>query len=193
METFCRSVSSILPDYTASHPRIGILSEGLLLDWHVCSKLARSSAVPRDELSGVSLWVYLMTEAEPVSETLRNQNVVKVEVVLCLMKHHVRRSVEEWRYSSTVLDLIPSWRLVVSSIPLPLYLLGSRTLYPLDKLGGHQSRSGRCAGERNLSPLLGIVPSLYHLSYADSLTKMRWVTISESSSLWTPGLSNHSS
>jgi hypothetical protein len=46
------------------------------------------------------------------------------------------------------------------------------TQYPLDRLGGPQSQSGRCGGHKNLS-LPGIkpgpsTPSLYRLSYPDS-------------------------
>jgi hypothetical protein len=60
---------------------------------------------------------------------------------------------------------------VVSFTPQPLYPLGKSTRCVLDRrLGGHQSRSGRC-GERNLA-LPGIEPgasssspSLYRRSY----------------------------
>jgi hypothetical protein len=40
--------------------------------------------------------------------------------------------------------------------PLPFYLRGNSPRYPLDRrLGGPQSRFGRCGEEQNLLPLLG--------------------------------------
>jgi hypothetical protein len=57
----------------------------------------------------------------------------------------------EWRYSSTILDLGTTWR--VSFTPRSLYLRGNRPRYPLDRrLGGPQSRYGRCGEEKNLAP-----------------------------------------
>jgi hypothetical protein len=59
----------------------------------------------------------------------------------------------EWRYSSTVLDLVTKWRWVVSFTPLPLYPGGNWRRYPLDrKLGGPQSRYRRYREEKNLAP-----------------------------------------
>jgi hypothetical protein len=83
----------------------------------------------------------------------------------------------EWRYSSTILDLSTKWRWVVSFTPRPLYPRGNRPQYPLNRrLGEPQSRSGRCAIEKNFLPVLGIepgrpacIPSLYRLSYPGSL------------------------
>jgi hypothetical protein len=76
----------------------------------------------------------------------------------------------KWRYSSSFLDLGTRWRRVVSFTPLPLYPRKKSPRYPLDRrLGGLQSRSGRCGEEKNLA-LQGIEPepsspSLYRLSY----------------------------
>jgi hypothetical protein len=82
--------------------------------------------------------------------------------------------VGEWRYSSTILYLGTRWRSVVSFTARPLYLHGRSRRYPLDRrLGGPQSRSGRCGIEKTLFPLPGIEarpssPSLYRLSYLGS-------------------------
>jgi hypothetical protein len=59
----------------------------------------------------------------------------------------------EWRYRSAILDLGSRWRRVVTFTPLPFYPQGKSPWYPLDgRLGGPQSRSGRCGEEKNLSP-----------------------------------------
>jgi hypothetical protein len=47
---------------------------------------------------------------------------------------------EEWRYSYPILNLSTRWRLVVSFMPLLLYLRGNSPQYPLyGMLGGPQS------------------------------------------------------
>jgi hypothetical protein len=59
----------------------------------------------------------------------------------------------EWKYSSTILDLGTRCKWVVSFTLLPLYSRGNRPRHPLDrKLGGPQSRSGRCEEDKNLPP-----------------------------------------
>jgi hypothetical protein len=73
------------------------------------------------------------------------------------------------------LDLGTSWRWVVSFTPRPLYPRGKRPRYPFDRrLGGLQSRSGRCGGKKFLTlPGLEFRPlgrparsqSLYRLRY----------------------------
>jgi hypothetical protein len=84
------------------------------------------------------------------------------------------RHMREWRYSSTILDLGSRWRWVVSSTTPPLYPRRKRPRCPLDRrLGGPQSRSGRCGVEKDLFPLPRIEkrpssPSLYRLSYPGS-------------------------
>jgi hypothetical protein len=50
------------------------------------------------------------------------------------------------------LDLGASWRWVVSFTPQPLYPWGKSPRYPLDRLDGPQSRSGRCGDEKHLLP-----------------------------------------
>jgi hypothetical protein len=63
------------------------------------------------------------------------------------------RRKEEWRYSSTILDLCTRWRWVVGFSPRPLYPRGNGPRYPLDRrLGGPQSLSGPCGEEKNLAP-----------------------------------------
>jgi hypothetical protein len=53
----------------------------------------------------------------------------------------------EWRYSSNFLDLSTRWRWVVGFTPRPFNPRGKSPQYPLDRrLGGPQSRSGRCGG-----------------------------------------------
>jgi hypothetical protein len=65
----------------------------------------------------------------------------------------------EWRYSSTILGLGTRWRWVVSFTLMPLYLGETVPRYPLDKrLGGPQSRSGRCGAEKNIFPVPGMKP-----------------------------------
>jgi hypothetical protein len=64
----------------------------------------------------------------------------------------------EWRYSSTILDLGTRWRWVVSFMPRPLYPRRKSSGYPMDRrLGGPQSRSGRCREEKHFA-LPGIEP-----------------------------------
>jgi hypothetical protein len=49
---------------------------------------------------------------------------------------------EEWRYSSTILNLVTRWRGVLSFTPQLLYSRGNNPRYTLDeRLGGPQSRS----------------------------------------------------
>jgi hypothetical protein len=62
------------------------------------------------------------------------------------------RYVGQWRYSSTILDLSTRWRWVVSFTLLQLYPRGKSTRYPFDRrVGGPQSRPGRCGEEKNLA------------------------------------------
>jgi hypothetical protein len=86
------------------------------------------------------------------------------------------RRMGEWRYSSTFLDPGTRCKRVVIFRPVPLYPRGKGPRYPLDRrLGGAQRRSGRCGEEENLAlPAIelgrpGRSPSLYRLSYPDSL------------------------
>jgi hypothetical protein len=66
----------------------------------------------------------------------------------------------EWMYSSHFLDLVTSWRWVVSFTPLPLYLRRKSPQYPLNRrLGGPQSRSGQC-GEEKILDTTGTLPQL---------------------------------
>jgi hypothetical protein len=63
----------------------------------------------------------------------------------------------ERRYSSTILNLGTIWRWVVNFMPLPLYSPRKLFQYPLYmRLGGPQSRSGRCGEDKNVFPLAGI-------------------------------------
>jgi hypothetical protein len=63
------------------------------------------------------------------------------------------RHMGEWLYGSTILDLSTRWRWVVGSTPWSLYPRGNRSRYPLARrLGGPQSRSEHCGGEKNLTP-----------------------------------------
>jgi hypothetical protein len=69
---------------------------------------------------------------------------VKVKLFLCLINeapHH--EDMVEWRYSSTIFDLGPRWKWMVSFKSRSLhsqYLLDRRLAEP-------QSRSGRCGEE----------------------------------------------
>jgi hypothetical protein len=65
----------------------------------------------------------------------------------------------EWKYSSTFFDLDIRWRGVGSFTTGKLYPRRKSPQYPLDRrLGGPQSRPGRCGVEKNLLPLPGIKP-----------------------------------
>jgi hypothetical protein len=71
------------------------------------------------------------------------------------------RHMGEWRYSSNILDLGTRWRRVVSFTPRPLYPRGKSRQYLLDRrLGGSQSRSGRCGEEKNLAPARNKTPAI---------------------------------
>jgi hypothetical protein len=66
----------------------------------------------------------------------------KVVPVLNYFSTKPWRHKREWRYSYTILDLVTRWRWVVSFTPR----------YSLDRrLGGPQSRSGRCGEVKNLA------------------------------------------
>jgi hypothetical protein len=74
----------------------------------------------------------------------------------------------EWRYSSTILDIVTRWRWVVTFTPRPHYPRGESLRYPLStRLSGLQGRSGRCGEESNPSSAARS-PSLYRMSYADA-------------------------
>jgi hypothetical protein len=61
---------------------------------------------------------------------------------------------EEWRYSSTILDLCTRCRLVVRFTARLLYPQRYHPWYPLDRrLSVPQSRSGRCGEDKNLALL----------------------------------------
>jgi hypothetical protein len=56
----------------------------------------------------------------------------------------------EWRYSSTFLNLITTWRRAVRFTPLPFHPQTKSPRYPLDKRS--QSWSVRCGEENNFAP-----------------------------------------
>jgi hypothetical protein len=77
---------------------------------------------------------------------------------------------EEWRYRSTIFDLVTRWRWVISFRPWPLYPREKGSRYPLDRrLGGPQIQSGLYE-EKNLAKT-GIetrpTSPLYRLSYPE--------------------------
>jgi hypothetical protein len=76
----------------------------------------------------------------------------------------------EWIYGSIILDFGTRWRWVVSFMALPLCFQGNSLQYPLDRrLGGPQSRSGRCWEEENL-----LLFSEINLRSSSSLTVVPW-------------------
>jgi hypothetical protein len=81
--------------------------------------------------------------------------IKKVKLFLCITNYALRHE-DVWGSGYTdpfILELGTSWRRAVSFTPLPLYSLGKSPRYPLDRrLGGPQSRSGRCGEEKNLAP-----------------------------------------
>jgi hypothetical protein len=63
----------------------------------------------------------------------------------------------DWRYSSTILDPGRRWRWVVGFTPRPLCPRGKSLPGPLERrLGGPQSRFGRCREKKNLFSLPGV-------------------------------------
>jgi hypothetical protein len=66
------------------------------------------------------------------------------------------RRMEEWKFSSIVLDICTGWTRMVSFTPLPLYLRRNNLPYPLDTKVGRPQR--RCRVELILLPLAGLEP-----------------------------------
>jgi hypothetical protein len=85
------------------------------------------------------------------------------------------RRMGEWRYSSSILHLGISWRWVDIFTHRQLYLRGKSPRYPLDRrLGGPQSRYGRCGVQKHFLPLPRLKPrpsnpSLYRLTWLNLL------------------------
>jgi hypothetical protein len=74
----------------------------------------------------------------------------------------------KWMYRSAFLNLIISWRYVVSFTPRPLYLRGKSPRCPLDRrLGRPQNRSDRHVEEKNFTPT-GTILQLVANRYTDS-------------------------
>jgi hypothetical protein len=85
------------------------------------------------------------------------------------------RRMEEWRYSSTILDLGTRWKWVVSFTTRSLYPRGKSPLYRLNmRLGGPRSRSGCCGVEKMFLPLAGIEP----WPFSSSLPRPRCLLLS---------------
>jgi hypothetical protein len=101
---------------------------------------------------------------EKLLELLKKGKVVPVLNYLSTMPW---RHMGKWRYSSTIPNFGTRWRWVVSFMPLSLY-----PRYQLDnRLGGPQSRSGCCGGEKNLA-LPGIGPRTSSPSPVAILTEL---------------------
>jgi hypothetical protein len=67
---------------------------------------------------------------------------------------------EEWRYSSIILDLAIRWRWVFTFRPLPFYTYGNHPLYSLDRrICRPQSQSGHCGEEKKFCPCWKLNPS----------------------------------
>jgi hypothetical protein len=77
------------------------------------------------------------------------------------------RHTGEGMYSFTLLDLDTRWRWVISFTPLSLYSRGKSPRYPLDeRLGGPQSRSGRCGEENSFVPVGNWIPSVQSVTHS---------------------------
>jgi hypothetical protein len=61
-------------------------------------------------------------------------------------------------YLHEFFDLGTKWRWVISFTLRPPYPQGKRPQYTFDRLGGHQTRSGRGGEEKNSQPLPRIEP-----------------------------------
>jgi hypothetical protein len=76
--------------------------------------------------------------------------------------------------SSTIIDIGPTWRWMLSFTPPPLHCRGNSPRYPLDRtLGGSHSWSGQCGEEKNLFPLPGIEPVAIPTELSRLLFRMR--------------------
>jgi hypothetical protein len=84
---------------------------------------------------------------------------VKVKLSLCWTKPCAMKTYWDGGISTRILHLVTRKRWVVSFTPRPLYPQGKSPRYPLARrLGGPQSRSGRCDEEKNSQPPPGIEP-----------------------------------
>jgi hypothetical protein len=82
---------------------------------------------------------------------------------------------EEWRYSSTILDLGSRWRWVVSFTPRQLYPRAKNWRCPLDrKLGEPQYCSWRCGGKKNLAPVGKQTPAFQPVAIP---TEISWLQL----------------
>jgi hypothetical protein len=82
-------------------------------------------------------------------------------MLLCLIEHYAMHANEEWRYSSTILDLRTRWRWVVSFPPMVAYPWVKSPSYLFDRrLGGPRHRSD-LFGEEKVFPFPGIEPWQY--------------------------------
>jgi hypothetical protein len=78
----------------------------------------------------------------------------KVILVLNSLSTTPWRHMGEWRYSSTILELINRWTWVVRFTPQPLYSQGNNHWYPLKRgLGRPQSHCGLYGEDLNLIPV----------------------------------------
>jgi hypothetical protein len=87
------------------------------------------------------------------------------------MKHHARRRWGSGCIDPRFLDLVTSWRWVVSFTPRPVYPWGKSPLYPLERrLGGPQSQFGRRGEENILDPAETRTPTLSLPSWLNTLS-----------------------
>jgi hypothetical protein len=101
------------------------------------------------------------------------QKVNKIVPVLNQLSTLPWRSMEEWEYSSTILDLGIRWRRVIKFTPLPLYPWEKSPWYPLyRRMSESQSRSGCCGYPESNPGRPSRRPSQYKIITADDINAL---------------------
>jgi hypothetical protein len=135
---------------------------------------ANSATVPCNNLRPLCLKSFSIHIHYPFHQSTLHSWVIAI--VVKQRQSKTWRYTEEWRYTSTVLELVTRWRLVVSFTPLLPHPQGNSPRYPLGRsLYGHQIWSGRCEIILHCRKSNPDIPtrslSLYRLSYPDFLRR----------------------
>jgi hypothetical protein len=88
-------------------------------------------------LGGLNFATVKLTAVQVTVHTKQNYYYSVNENVVAVIKYKTMKSIGEWKYSSTNLDLCTRWRRVVSFKPQSLYLRGKvpRRASTRDQLG----------------------------------------------------------
>jgi hypothetical protein len=124
-----------------------------------CSELL-SKIFPHGTYIRISCFPSNVLSISPRWHWFGNTRYKKV-MFLCLMNYAL------W-YKETL-----RWRWVVSVTSWPIYPRGKNHRYPLDRrLGGPQSRSGRCEEEKNLAPIGNQTPAVQPVAIATEPSRL---------------------